>query len=65
MNQESPRGVAANVLDSDMVLKNLNSSRAITFKFELTPLGKVWTLLSPNYGLNSTITVIQEGWRWH
>ena len=44
--RESPHGILANVLDSDIVV-SLNSSCTITFTFRLISLGKVWTSSPP------------------
>ena len=45
------QNVKANSLDC-VYKVSLHPSYAITFTFELMPLGKVWTPLSPSYGLN-------------
>ena len=55
------------MLDCDITVSS-NSSCAITFTFRLIPLGKVWTLLSPQLWVkkylycSSLALNIQQGW---
>ena len=60
----SYRSEVANMLDGGTVV-SLISGHAITFTFRLIPLGKVWISFIPlSYGLNSTTTVLLQGWLW-
>ena len=42
-----------------------NSNPPVTFTIGLILLGKVWTSLSPNYGLNIITFVIRQGMLWY
>ena len=63
---EGHHDIVANILDCDIV-ESSNSSHAIAFIFELIPLGRVWTPIipPPSYRLNSTTSVLLQGWLWH
>ena len=50
-SSNSGKNVVASVLNCDIVVRGLNSSRAITFTFGLMPLGKdIHTLIFPAIG---------------
>ena len=58
-----PRGVMVKAMDCRIVVSEFKlQSRYYVHKY---PWGKVWTPLSPSYGLNSTTTVFLEEWLWY
>ena len=58
-----PRGVMVKAMDCGIVVSEFKlQSRYYVHKY---PWGKVWTPLSPSYGLNSTTTVFLEEWLWY
>ena len=44
--------------NSNIIVNDMEFSRAITFTFQLKPFLKAWNHLSPIYVLNSTNTVL-------
>ena len=60
-----PRGAMVKAMDCGIVVVSSNSSRAITITFGQIPSERYEPPYPPNYGLNSTPTVLLGEWLWH
>ena len=49
-------------LDYEIVVSMFELQSRYYVHFRIIPLRKVWTPYPPSYGLNSTTTVLLEGW---
>ena len=61
-----PRGVMVKVMDCGIVVSEFELQSRYYVHFRTNTLGeKYQPPYLPSYGLNSTTTVLLEGWLWH
>ena len=63
-NGEYPRGIVANVLDSDLVVSEFKP-QLYYVHLQTKTLGKAWNPLSSSYGLNSIAVLLLVRLLWH